>query len=109
MQIIRTKIYARKVRKLFSEAEAAEAEDGIAAQPEKWPVIAGTNGVRKARAARGSAGKRGGVRILYYVWLQDDAMYLLDVYAKSSQEDISEADKKLLKQIIDELIGANDA
>lgn len=66
MQIVATKTYSRKVRKILTEAERNAAEAQIAADPTNWPVIAGTGGVRKARAMRGSSGKRGGARVIYY-------------------------------------------
>jgi hypothetical protein len=105
MQIIRTHVYERKLRKLLTESEAVEAENEIALDPKKWPVIVGTEGIRKARAARQSKGKSGGVRILYYYWLIEDEIYLLDIYAKSEQENISAKDKKILRSIIKELRG----
>jgi hypothetical protein len=57
MEITRTRIYERKSAKLLSEVELRFAEDEIMASPEKWPVISGTGGVRKARASRGSSVK----------------------------------------------------
>ncbi|MSP43970.1 MAG: hypothetical protein EXR08_11525 [Alphaproteobacteria bacterium] len=77
--------------------------------PVKWPVIAGTGGVRKARAARGSSGKSGGVRIMYYFWLNDEGIYLLDIYAKNEKENLSGADKKLMKDMLNELTGGRHA
>lgn len=109
MKIIRTRIYERKANKLLSEAEMLIAENEIVAAPEKWSVVSGTGGIRKARAARGNAGKSGGVRIMYYFWLNEEAVYLLDIYAKNEKENLSEAEKKLLKGIIKELKGGDHA
>ena len=104
MEIIRTCMYKRKASKLLSEAETITAENEIAYSPEKWPVISGTGGIRKARAARGASGKSGGVRIMYY-WLSEEAVYLLDIYAKNEKENLSATEKKVLKEIIKGLIG----
>lgn len=106
MEIIRTRVYERKSAKLLTDAEILAAEQEIAAQPERWPVVAGTGGIRKARAAKGASGKSGGVRIMYYFWATETVIYLLDVYAKNQKETLSAADKKLLRQIIAELKGA---
>ncbi|MBL0320074.1 MAG: type II toxin-antitoxin system RelE/ParE family toxin [Alphaproteobacteria bacterium] len=62
-----------------------------------------------ARAARRSSWKSGGVRILYYFWLSDKAVYLLDIYAKNQKENISDADKKLLKEMIKAMKGEEHA
>jgi len=103
MKLIRTRVYDRKIRKLLSVDEVIAAEDEIAAHPEKWPVVQGTGGVRKARAARGGSGKSGGLRIMYYFWIREDTIYLLDVYAKNEQENITQAGKKLLRSIVEQL------
>ncbi len=89
MQIVATNIYSRKVNKLLTGTERQAAEDEIAADPLRWPVVAGTGGVRKARAARGSSGKSGGVRIIYYYRSSRGKLFLLTVYAKSHQADLS--------------------
>ena len=104
-QIVATKIYCRKVGKILRDAERQTAEAQIAADPTSWPVIAGTDGVRKARAARGSSGKRGGVRIIYYYWSGHDTVFLITAYAKSARIDLTAADKKALRDIVKSLEG----
>ncbi len=79
MRVVATRGYERRARKLFSEAERAAAELEIALAPMAWPVIAGTGGARKARAARGGRGKSGGARIIYYIVTRRGVLYLLDV------------------------------
>ncbi len=105
MQIVTTNIYSRKVNKLLTGTERQAAEDEIAADPLRWPVVAGTGGVRNARAARGSSGKSGGVRIIYYYRSSRGKLFLLTVYAKSHQADLSAADKKSLRQIVKSIEG----
>jgi hypothetical protein len=83
VQIVATNIYSRKVNKLLTR----------------------TGGVRKARAARGSSGKSGGVRIIYYYRSSRGKLFLLTVYAKSHQADLSAADKKSLRQIVKSIEG----
>ena len=84
----------------FTPAERAAAELEITLAPTAWPVIVGTGGARKARAARGGRGKSGGARIIYYVVTRRDVLYLLDVYAKSATEDLSDAEKQEIRQLI---------
>ena len=103
VQIVATRAYLRKAKKLLSENERLAAEDEIASDPVRWPVIPGTGGLRKARAARGSSGKSGGVRIIYYLWVTGEIIYLLTVYAKSDRSDLTAADKQALRKIVDSL------
>ena len=73
----------------------------IAADPERHPVIPGTGGVRKARWGREGRGKSGGVRVIYYFAPAPDAVYFLAIYAKNEQENLSDADKKVIRKIVE--------
>jgi hypothetical protein len=55
---------------------------------------------RKARAARGGRGKSGGARIIYYVVIRKGVLYLLDVYAKSAKEDLTDAEKHEIRKLV---------
>jgi hypothetical protein len=99
VKVVATRGYDRRARKLFSEAERAAAELEIALAPAAWPVIAGTGGARKARAGRGGRGKSGGARIIY-VMTRKGMLYLLDVYAKSAKEDLTDAEKREIRNLI---------
>ena len=96
MRVVATRGYDRRTRKLFTPAERTVAELEIALAPTAWPVIAGTGGARKARAGRG---KSGGARIIYYVVIRS-LLYLLDVYAKSAKEDLTDAEKREINKLV---------
>ena len=53
----------------FDDDALGELQSYLLAQPTAGDVVPGTGGVRKLRWARAGMGKRGGVRVLYY--LQD--------------------------------------
>ena len=100
MRVVATHGYDRRARKLFTPGERTTAELEIALAPTAWPIIQGTGGARKARAARGGRGKSGGARIIYYVVMRRGVLYLLDVYAKGAKEDLSDAEKKDIRALI---------
>ena len=100
MKVVATRGYDRGANKLFSPAERAAAELEIALAPEAWPVIPGTGGARKARAARGGRGKSGGARVIYYVVTRKGVLYLLDVYAKSAKEDLTNAERHEIRKLV---------
>ena len=100
MKVVATRGYDRRAKKLFSPAERAGAELEIAIAPEAWPVVPGTGGARKARAARGGRGKSGGARIVYYVVTRKGVLYLLDVYAKSAKEDLTNAERHEIRKLV---------
>ena len=82
-----------------------EIQNDLLANPNRGRVVQGTAGVRKARAtdpARGK-GKRGGFRYLYYYIEQDGQIYLLMVFSKGEQDDLTKDQKNTLAKRIREL------
>ena len=100
MEVVAPRGYDRRAAKLFTPGERAAAELEIALEPTAWPVIQGTGGARKARAARGGRGKSGGARIIYYVVTRRGVLYLLDVFAKSAKEDLTDAEKHEIRRLV---------
>jgi len=89
----------------LSPAEKTALEDHIAEAPEAHPLVPGTGGVRKARWGRSGKGKRGGVRAINYFHLGQYAAYMLTLYAKSEQADLTEDDKREIRKIVSRLKG----
>lgn len=96
----RTRPYERKCKKLLDIKAMASLETAIAENPLRWPVVRGTGGVRKARHALPGRGKSGGIRAAYYFHARGPTVYMLTVYGKSEKDNLSDADKALLKQIV---------
>lgn len=80
-----------------------DAENEIVKDPYAWPIIKGASGIRKARAKRGSSGKSGGIRIIYYYLVIEDSIYMLTAYSKNDQDNLTEADKKAFRNIVQSL------
>ncbi len=100
-----TSIYEKRVGKSLSPEERAAMELHVADRPQIHPIVAGTGGVRKARWGRSGKGKRGGVRVIYFYRSTSDVVYFLDIYAKSEKEDLTPADKRELKELVNRLRG----
>ena len=100
-----TSVYEKRVGIILHTEERSAMELHVANNPEVHPVVAGTGGVRKARWGRQGRGKRGGVRVIYFYRSTADVVYFLDIYAKAAKEDLTPADKKQLKELVDRLKG----
>jgi len=100
MKVVATLGYDRRARKLLTPAERTAVELEIALAPTAWPVIRGTGGARKARASRGGRGKSGGARIIYYVVSRRGVIFLIDVYAKSEKENLSDAESREIRKLV---------
>ena len=71
-------------------------------RPEQGPVIAGSGGVRKIRWRRAGMGKRGGLRVIYYWEAASETFYMLTVYRKSDQDDLSARQVRILRRLVAE-------
>ena len=52
-------------------------------------IIPGSGGIRKLRWRRSGSGKRGGARVIYFFHDAAMPLYLLLVYSKAAQTDLS--------------------
>jgi len=66
--------------------------------PEAGELVPGSGGVRKVRWARPGMGKRGGVRIIYFVRYQPNEFRMLTLYAKAKREDVP---AHILRQLLE--------
>ena len=82
-------------------------ENAVAADPDRNPVVPGTKGVRKARWSRPGMGKSGGIRLIYYSWVEPNAVVLITAYAKNDKENLTDADKKEIRKIVENLKRTN--
>jgi hypothetical protein len=70
-------------------------------------VIEGTGGLRKFRLGAKGQGKSGGARVLYYYGGDHMPIFLVAIYPKSEKENISAAEKKAIKKLINLLVEEN--
>lgn len=93
--------FTRHANDYFDDGELAELQVALSLNPALGDVVPGTHGVRKMRWSRAGMGKRGGVRILYYVQDTHGRIWLLTVFAKSARENISASTLNELREIAD--------
>ena len=78
-------------------------EKELAENPDIGVLVPGTNGVRKVRLKSSSRGKSGGFRVCYYYVTHKYEIYLLLIYAKNQQENLTAEDKKDFKELVNVL------
>lgn len=102
LTIFETPLFTKLWPDYWTEEERGEFATWLATQPEVGDVIPKTGGVRKVRWKRKGMGKRGGVRVIYYNRLENGVVWLLLIYAKSTQENIPAHVLKQIKEEIDQ-------
>lgn len=69
--------------------------------PKAGDVMRGTGRLRKMRFSFEHRGKSGSTRICYVDFVVQEVIYLLAVFAKNEKENLSKAERNLLKKKID--------
>jgi hypothetical protein len=92
--------FTEVIADLLNDEEYASMQEELRVNPEKGNLIPGTGGARKIRARAGTKGKSGSVRVIYYYQLYD-TIWLLDAYAKSKKDNLTEKEKKIVRSIVE--------
>jgi hypothetical protein len=102
MEFVETTLFTQKLPSYLSDDEYREFQNYVHQQPEAGDVIKGSGGVRKIRWKTQGKGKRGGVRIIYYLEHVEARFLMLTLYAKNELDDLTQAEIKVLKKIVEE-------
>ena len=96
--------YIRQAEKFLSATERQDIVSYLAAHPKSGDLIEGTGGIRKLRWGRGGRGKSDGVRVIFYYHSERMPLYLLTLFAKNEQENLSKAERNELAKFVDVLV-----
>ena len=96
--------FIRTAQKLLTDGERMDIIRYLADHPKAGDLLEGTGGIRKLRWGRGAQGKSGGVRVIYY--FHDDVMplYLLTLFAKGDQDNLTKAERNELASLVKLLV-----
>ena len=86
----------------MSDDEYSELQRALIANPETGAVVPGSGGIRKLRWGVAGRGKRGGIRVIYFLRTRQGQIWMLTLYPKNVAENIP---AHVLKQIKDEIDG----
>ena len=101
LEFIETPLFSKIVARYLADDAYAELQAHLSEHPDSGDVIRGSGGVRKLRWGTKGRGKRGGVRIIYYLKLTEGQIWLLTLYAKNVKETIPAQVLKKIKEAID--------
>jgi hypothetical protein len=88
-----------RVRDVYlDDDEYAELQQFMMENPEAGQMVPGSGGVRKLRWKRKGMGKRGGLRVIYFVRYHPNEFWMLTLYAKAKQENVPAHILKQLKE-----------
>jgi len=105
MRFVETPVFTDAVTTLLTDEEYRRLQIALALRPEQGTIIRGSGGLRKVRWGAAGRGKRGGLRVIYYWDPPEDLCLMLYVYDKRVQGDLTPAEVKVLRQVVEEEFG----
>lgn len=102
MLFIETPVFTKQIKALLPDNEYRKLQEALLMRPEVGDLIPGSGGLRKIRWRAPGTGKRGGLRVIYYLDVPDDAFFMLVVYKKAKKENLTQEQIKTLRKLVEE-------
>lgn len=100
--------FSRYLDRLIDQGKIAkddfeDFEQELLKNPQTGDVIPGLMGIRKIRLKGFNTGKRGGFRVDYLDIPEYGKLYLIVLYPKNVKDDLTEDEKKDIRQLVKQL------
>lgn len=106
LTFVETRLFSRIVGDYLSDEELSRMQAALAADPERGDIVPGSGGVRKLRWGLAGRGKRGGIRVIYYLRRREGVIWMLTIYAKNETANLPPA---ILRKIREEIEDGREA
>jgi mRNA-degrading endonuclease RelE of RelBE toxin-antitoxin system len=85
---VESSVFERLLPAYLDDDEYGELQQYLMLHPEAGELVRRSGGVRKLRWARSGMGKRGGLRVIYYVQFEPNEIWMLTLYSKSKKDNL---------------------
>jgi len=99
---IETPVFTELVEKQLDREAYRALQLTLLLRPEQGSVIPGSGGLRKIRWGVDGKGKRGGVRVIYFWEKAKATCYMLFLYRKNQQGDLTAVQVRTLARVVRE-------
>jgi hypothetical protein len=100
MELVETPVFTRQVTQQLEAEDYRALQLVLLARPETGATIPSSGGLRKLRWHLPGRGKRGGARLIYYWNRAQERIFLLFLYPKNVQADLTPAQLRMLRDLI---------
>lgn len=98
---IETRMFTRLADEYLGDEGLRALQEYLLEHPESGDLIRESGGVRKVRWSLPGRGKRGGIRVIYYLRSRQGEIWLLTLYAKNVKGTIPSSVLRKIKEEID--------
>jgi len=102
MRFVETPVFTAALHRHLDDEQYRHLQIALMLRPEQGPIIRASGGLRKVRWAKPGAGKRGGLRVIYFWAPVERAFYMLYAYSKTEQGDLTPAQTRVLGRLVRE-------
>jgi mRNA-degrading endonuclease RelE of RelBE toxin-antitoxin system len=102
VRFLETHVFTELVSESLTDDEYRALQTALLLRPEQGPIIPGSGGLRKIRWGAKGGGKRGGLRVIYFWDKATAACYMLFLYHKNRQGDLTPAQVRVLAKVVRE-------
>ena len=96
-----TSIFTKEIARLLPDADYRMLQTALMLRPDAGTVVRGSGGLRKVRWNLPGRGQRGALRVIYFLD-SPEVIFMLLPYEKTSQEDLTPRQLKLLRGLVKE-------
>lgn len=100
VSFVETKLFTRLVNEYLTDDEYRRLQQALIADPALGAVIPGSGGIRKVRWGMAGRGRRGGLRVIYFLRVRQRQIWMLTLYSKNVADNIP---AHVLRHIRDEI------
>lgn len=93
-------MFTRSVTSILDDDHYRTLQLALVLRPEQGTLIRGSGGLRKLRCPLPGRGKRGSARVIYYWDRHTETFYMLFVYRKTEQGDLTPEQIRILGKIV---------
>jgi mRNA-degrading endonuclease RelE of RelBE toxin-antitoxin system len=98
---MRLTIFTEQIVDLIDDESYAELQAQLTVDPEAGDLMPRSRGLRKIRWRAPGRGKRGGIRVIYYM-VHRGEIFMLYAYAKNDREDLRPDQVTRLRSLVDD-------
>ncbi|MBX7104916.1 MAG: type II toxin-antitoxin system RelE/ParE family toxin [Gemmataceae bacterium] len=102
MRFIETPVFTRRIVAQLNDDDYSAMQLAMILRPQLGRVIRGSGGLRKLRWPIPGSGKRGGLRVIYFWHVATETFYMLYLYEKNEQEDLTAPQLRVLSRLVRE-------
>ena len=105
-EFIETELFSKSWKAMdLTDDDMLRLQDQLIDNPDMGDVIQNTNGARKVRFALSNRGKSNSTRVIYVDIVVKQQIYFLLAYPKNRQDNLTESQKKEIRNLINLLKG----